>query len=105
MGSAGTARVSTGTEPHPGDFGDEPVVLIAAVMKADGKVLKSELDYVKRFFVSQFGHDTAQEALTMLRDLLKKDIPLRDVCIADKERNGLPLKASAYSYVVQYFRR
>mgnify|MGYP001182259778 FL=1 len=64
----------------PGDFGVSLVVLIAAVMKADGKVLKSELDYVKRFFLSQFGPGTAQEALQMLRDLLKKDIPLNDVC-------------------------
>jgi DnaJ like chaperone protein len=64
----------------PGDFGMSLMILIAAVMKADGKVMKSELDYVKRFFVSQFGPDTAREALQMLRDLLKKDIPLRDVC-------------------------
>jgi DnaJ like chaperone protein len=64
----------------PGDFGMSLMVLIAAVMKADGKVMKSELDYVKRFFVSQFGPETAREALQMLRDLLKKDIPLRDVC-------------------------
>jgi DnaJ like chaperone protein len=75
---------SVGQQPRyrttPGDFAMSLVVLIAAVMKADGKVLKSELDYVKRFLVSQFGYDTAQEALTMLRDLLKKDIPLRDVC-------------------------
>jgi DnaJ like chaperone protein len=64
----------------PGDFGMSLMVLIAAVMKADGKVMKSELDYVKRFFISQFGPETAREALQMLRDLLKKDIPLRDVC-------------------------
>jgi DnaJ like chaperone protein len=64
----------------PGDFGMSLIVLIAAVMKADGKVLKSELDYVKRFFVSQFGTDTAREALLVLKDLLKKDIPLHDVC-------------------------
>ncbi len=65
----------------PGDFGMSLIVLIAAVMKADGKVLRSELDYVKRFFVSQFGPDTAREALQMLKDLLHKDIPLRDVCM------------------------
>lgn len=65
----------------PGDFGMSLIVLIAAVMKADGKVLKSELEYVKRFFISQFGPETAQEALRMLKDLLQKDIPLRDVCI------------------------
>jgi len=64
----------------PGDFGMSLIVLIAAVMKADGKVLKSELDYVKRFFNSQFGPDTAREALQMLKDLLQKEIPLRDVC-------------------------
>ncbi len=65
----------------PGDFGMSLIVLIAAVMKADGKILKSELDYVKRFFISQFGQDTAREALQMLKDLLQKEIPLRDVCI------------------------
>jgi DnaJ like chaperone protein len=64
----------------PGDFGMSLLVLIAAVMKADGKVLKSELDYVQRFFIAQFGVESAREASVMLRDLLKRDIPLRDVC-------------------------
>jgi DnaJ like chaperone protein len=64
----------------PGDFGVSLIVLIAAVMKADGKVLKSELDYVKRFFLSQFGPGMTHEALEILRDMLKKDIPLPDVC-------------------------
>jgi DnaJ like chaperone protein len=63
-----------------GDFGVSLLVLIAAVMKADGKVVKSELDYVKQFFINQFGRDSAAEASIMLRDLLKKDIPLMDVC-------------------------
>lgn len=65
----------------PGDFGMSLLVLVAAVMKADGKVLKLELDYVQRFFVAQFGAESAREASVMLRDLLKRDIPLRDVCI------------------------
>ena len=75
-GSQGRAYRTT-----PGDFGMSLIVLIAAVMKADGKVLKSELDFVKKFFVSQFGPETAGEALQMLKDLLQKDIPLRDVCM------------------------
>jgi len=69
-----------GGRTTPGDFGMSLLVLIAAVMKADGKVLKSELDYVQRFFVAQFGAESAREASVMLRDLLKRDIPLRDVC-------------------------
>jgi DnaJ like chaperone protein len=72
--SSGTTRTT------PGGFGVTLVVLVAAVMKADGKVLKSELDYVKQFFIGQFGKNTAHEASIMLRDMLKQDIPLRDVC-------------------------
>jgi DnaJ like chaperone protein len=64
----------------PGAFGMSLLVLIAAVMKADGNVVKSELDFVKQFFVRQFGQENAKEALAMLRDLLKQEIPLRDVC-------------------------
>jgi len=56
------------------------LVLVAAVMKADGKVLKSELDYVKQFFVRSFGTSSAQEAIKMLRDLLNQNIPVADVC-------------------------
>jgi DnaJ like chaperone protein len=69
----------------PGAFGISLLVLIAAVMKADGKVVKSELDYVKQFFVRQFGNENAKEALVMLRDLLKQEIPLRDVCSQIRE--------------------
>jgi len=71
-----SARRST-----PGDFGMSLLVLIAALMKADGKVMKSELDYVKRFFIQQFGEASAKEALIMLRDILKQNIPVRDVCV------------------------
>ena len=62
-----------------GDYAASLLVLIAAVMKADGRVMKSELDYVKRYFVSRFGEETASEAVVMLRDILKQEIPLRDV--------------------------
>ena len=71
---------STGTRTTPGAFGVSLLVLIAAVMKADGKVVKSELEYVKQFFIRQFGRDSAAEATMMLKDFLKKEIPLMDVC-------------------------
>lgn len=56
------------------------LVLVAAVMKADGKVLKSELDYVKKFMVQNFGEPSAVEAIKMLRDLLNQTIPVNEVC-------------------------
>ena len=83
-------------------FGMSLLVLIAAVMKADGKVVKSELDYVKQFFIRQFGHETAKEALVMLRDLLKKDIPVRDVCYADKQKYGLFLPFAVFISCLVY---
>ncbi|HDJ33288.1 MAG TPA: molecular chaperone DnaJ [Bacteroidetes bacterium] len=62
-----------------GDFVVSFLVLVAAMMKADGKVLRSELDYVKKYLVTAFGMEAAREALAMLRDLLRQDIPLRQV--------------------------
>jgi DnaJ like chaperone protein len=64
-----------------GDFNVSLLVLMAAVMKADGKVLKSELDFVKQNLLRMLGHDASQQAVRILGDLIKQDIPLRDVCI------------------------
>jgi DnaJ like chaperone protein len=64
-----------------GDFSMSLLVLVAAVMKVDGKVVKSELDYVRQFFVRQFGQESAREALLMLKDIIKQDIHVRDICI------------------------
>jgi DnaJ like chaperone protein len=55
------------------------LVLTAAVMKADGKVLKSELEYVKKFMVHNFGEASATEAVRMLRDLMQQTIPVDEV--------------------------
>ncbi len=62
-----------------GDYAASLLVLVAAVMKADGRVMKSELDYVKNYFLKRFGNETAQEAIVMLRDILKQEIPVREV--------------------------
>ena len=58
------------------DFNVTLLVLSAAVMKADGNVKKSELDYVKRFFLQNFGQERAENYIKMLRDILEKDYNL-----------------------------
>ncbi|MCB2220639.1 MAG: TerB family tellurite resistance protein [Bacteroidetes bacterium] len=68
-----------GTTTRPGDFAASLIVLSAAVMKADDKVLKSELDYVKRFFRQQFGEKLAVDNMLVLRELLKHDINVVEV--------------------------
>jgi len=74
------------------DFSLSLLVLIAAVMKADGKVLKSELDYVKQFFLKQFGSEHTQELLITLRDILQKDIPVQEVCLQIKTYTLYPAR-------------
>lgn len=66
------------------------LVLIAAVMKADGKVLKSELDYTKQFFVRSFGPAAAAEAIKILRDLLNQSIPVADVAEQIRKNMDMP---------------
>lgn len=76
----------------PNDFGASLLVLVAAVMKADGKVLKSELDFAKNFFNKQFGSKKTKQHLLVLRELLKKDIPLQDVCLQIKTYTMYPAR-------------
>lgn len=62
------------------DFALSLMVLVAAVMKADGAIKRSELDYVKKYLLRAYGESAAAELLQVLRDVLKKDIPLHEVC-------------------------
>ncbi len=57
------------------------MALSAAVMKADGKVLKAELNYVKTFFNQQFGPQFSTRHLQTLKQFLNSDnIPLQRIC-------------------------
>lgn len=62
-----------------GDFSISLVILSAAVMKADGKIMKSELDYVKKFMKMNFGTEQAEQLLLILRKVLKENIDYRQV--------------------------
>lgn len=79
-GTGGGPRMGYSSASAQGDFTVSLLILTAAVMKGDGKVLKSELDYVKRFLVGNFGEAKTQQMLPVLKQLLEKEIPLRDVC-------------------------
>ncbi len=83
----------------PGGFIVSLLVLTSAVMKADGKVTKAELDYVKQFFIRSFGVDEAQEALLMLRDLLKQNIPVDDVCAQIKSNMDKHLRLQLFNFL------
>lgn len=63
------------------DFPNMLIALSAAVMKADGKVLKVELNYVKDFFTRQFGNQFNTQHLQTLKQYLDgQEIPLQRIC-------------------------
>ncbi|MBN2237282.1 MAG: TerB family tellurite resistance protein [Bacteroidales bacterium] len=62
-----------------GDFSVSLLVLSAAVMKADGVVKKSELEFVKRFFVTNFGEEKTKQLMQVLKELLQKEINIQEV--------------------------
>jgi len=62
------------------DFSAVLLVLCAAVMKADQRVMRSELDFVKNYFFRQFGEAHTRERMQLFREILKQDIPLAQVC-------------------------
>ena len=77
MGTSARGRRTT----HAGDFALSMVVLSAAVMQADNRVLKSELDYVKSFFKTNFGQAQAEQLTLALREALKNRVDVRGVCM------------------------
>ena len=75
IGSSQSAR-----NTKPADFIISILVLFAKVMKADGQLLKSELDYIKKFLKQQFGTNQTKELMRVFKDILEQDYPLKDVC-------------------------
>ena len=79
----GGYEYQSGRQPpntQAGDFIVSLLVLLAAVLKADKKLLKSELNYVKKFLRNQFTAQQVQEFMNLFKDILDQDYPLRDVC-------------------------
>lgn len=85
----GSGNYGTDDAPHRGpyrntgtqaDINAALMVLIAAVMKADGQVKRSELDYVKRFLLANYGETRGKEMLKVLQQMVEKDIPIDQVC-------------------------
>ena len=55
------------------------LVLSSAVIRADGKFLQSEMDYVRQFIRRNFGPQSEDEAMRMLEELNTKEINVYSV--------------------------
>ena len=63
-----------------GDFIVSLMVLFAKVMKADKKLLRSELTFIKDFLGKELKSSDVQYFMILFKDILKQDYPLKDVC-------------------------
>ncbi len=85
----GTHKSGTGTRrpssPQDRNIGQRNsfivslLVLSTAVIKADGKYLKSELEYVRNFIRNNFGERAVPEAMEILKGLKDKQINIYEV--------------------------
>ena len=82
-----------------GDFAVSLLVLSAAVMKSDGKILKSELDFVKQFLVTNFGEEATKRLLPVLKEMLNREVPLREVCIQIRQYMPEPQRLQLLHYL------
>lgn len=82
------------------DFATMLIALSAAIMKADGKVLKVELDYVKSFFSQQFGPQFTVDHLQLLKQFVEgREIPLQKICDDIKYRTQVEVRIQLMHYL------
>lgn len=77
------------------------LVLSAAVIKADGKTLQSELDYVKDFVRKNFGEAAVPEAMRMLDGFLHQEINIYSVGPQIARYMNYSQRLQLFHYLVQ----
>ena len=73
--------IYAGSQTQSGDFEISLLVLAAVVIKADGQVSKTELDYVRSSFRSMYGEERANRAFKLFKGFMaNQKISTRQVC-------------------------
>jgi DnaJ like chaperone protein len=88
------------TPTQEGDFKVSLLVLIAAIMKADGRILKSELNYVKQFLLRQFGDKEAERLLLLLREIIRQNLDVDEICEQIQENMEYPSRLQLVHFLM-----
>ena len=73
---------SNETTVSPGDFELNLLSLCSIVIKADGKVNQTELDYVRQYFVNAYGKERANATFRTFNDVIKKrEVSAQRICL------------------------
>ena len=105
-GDAASARPRTGTRGYSAteqrnSFLVSLLVLSAAVIKADGKTLQSELDYVKDFVRKNFGESAVPDATRMLEQLTRQQVNIYQVGPQIAQYMNYSQRLQLFHYLVQ----
>ena len=73
------ATFATYGDTRAGDFAVAMLSLFTYISKSDRNVKSSEIQYVKKFLVDQFGTRNAQDLLYLYREILGKDYNIQDI--------------------------
>ncbi|MHA7055694.1 TerB family tellurite resistance protein [Aquimarina sp. M1] len=66
----------------PGDFELNLLSLSSIVIKADGRINQTELDYVRQYFVSAYGKERANATFRTFNEIIKnREISAQRICI------------------------
>ena len=76
------------------------LVLSTAVMKADGKTLKSELNFIKDFVRQNFGESAVQDSLTIIKKLLQSNIDIYQACSQIKQYMQISQRLQLFHYLL-----
>lgn len=89
------------SQPTPqNDFIKVLLILSAEVIKADGRVLKSELNFLKVFFKNQFGNRFTVEHLKYLKELLEQPtLPVNETCATLRYQTNQEVKIQLIHYL------
>ncbi|MBO4557999.1 MAG: TerB family tellurite resistance protein [Bacteroidales bacterium] len=77
------------------------LVLSSAVIKADGRMSDSELQTVKSFIRANFGAQAAEEAETIVRQLMAKDVNIYEVGTQIRMYMNYSQRLQLFQYLVQ----
>lgn len=76
------------------------LVLAAAVIKADGKTTSDELATLRGFIARNFGPQAADEAEEAVKELIRKDYNIYDVCTQIRSCMDYPQRLQLYHFLV-----
>lgn len=82
------------------DFEVSLLVLSAIVIKSDGKVQQSELDFVRQHFIRMYGQERANHAFRLFREIIQNnDISMRQVCMQVQKYMDHPSRLQLIHYL------